>query len=172
MATNPTRASAPEQATPTTSALVDRRLPHGVILARLGQDSIGRYRRALRPLDLSAQHYFVLKQLQVSGPASQAVLADGLGIDYSNLATVCGELSDRGLIERYRHENDRRRYVVELSERGSEVIAEADRAVEEAEERLLGSLEPEDRERFWALLREVADNAELCPSQQPGGENC
>ena len=102
------------------------RLPFGVLLARLGQESMARFRKALRPLELSAQQYVVLKQLQTMGAASQATLAESLGIDYSNLATVTAELHDAGLIERYRHENDRRRYVVELSGRGAEVVGKAE----------------------------------------------
>lgn len=139
------------------------RLPFGVLLARLGQESMARFRKALRPLELSAQQYVVLKQLQTIGAASQATLAEALGIDYSNLATVTAELSDRGLIERYRHESDRRRYVIELSERGAAIVTEADTAIEEGEQELLGSLGEDDRERFWRLLRQVADNAQLCP---------
>ena len=46
----------------------------------------------------------MLKRLKAFGASSQAVLADALGLDYSNLATVTAELGDRGLIERYRHE--------------------------------------------------------------------
>ena len=146
-----------------TTEAPEARLPFGVLLARLGQESVSRFRKALGPLDLSAQQFIVLKQLQTIGAASQAVLADALGLDYSNLATVTAELSERGLIERYRHESDRRRYVVELSAAGSELVAEADRAVVEGEEEMLGTLEDPDRERFWLLLRQVADAAQLCP---------
>jgi MarR family transcriptional regulator, lower aerobic nicotinate degradation pathway regulator len=147
----------------TVTAATNERLPTGVLLARLGQESMARFRKSLRHLDLSAQKYVVLKQLQAIGAASQATLAESLGIDYSNLATVTGELSDRGLIERYRHESDRRRYVIELSDGGAELLAEADRAIAESEEEMLSTLAGDDRERFWTLLRQVADNAQLCP---------
>jgi DNA-binding MarR family transcriptional regulator len=140
------------------------RLPFGVLLARLGQESMARFRKSLRPLDLSAQHYVVLKQLQAFGASSQATLAQALGLDSSNLAAVTAELSDRGLIERYRHENDRRRYVVELSTAGTELIARADAAVAEGEEGMVRTLSEEERDRFWLLLREVGDAAQLCPN--------
>jgi len=142
----------------------DGRLPFGVLLARLGQESMARFRKALRPLDLSAQEFVVLKQVQAFGAASQATLADALGLDYSNLATVTGELSESGLIERYRHESDRRRYVIELSERGTELVAKADQAIAEGEEGMLSTLSEEERESFWVVLRQVADAADLCPN--------
>lgn len=147
-----------------TAAGPEDRLPYGMLLARLGQESVSRFRKALRPLELSAQQYIVLKQLGDIGTASQATLADSLGLDYSNLATVTAELNDRDLIERYRHESDRRRYVVELSPAGRKLVTEADRSIAEGEEDMLSTLGEEDRERFWLLLREVADAAQLCPS--------
>ena len=80
------------------------RMPYGLLLARLGQESVARFRRSLRPLNLGAQQFIVLKQLQAFGSCSQGELADALGIDYSNLAGVTGELYRRGLIERHRDE--------------------------------------------------------------------
>ncbi len=140
------------------------RLPYGLLLARLGQESVRRFRGALAPLDLSPQQFMVLKQLQVINTASQADLAQALGLDNSNLAAVTAELNDAGLIERYRHERDRRRYVIELSASGAKVLAEADEAIADGEQELLSALEPADREHLWELLRGVADGANLCPT--------
>lgn len=152
------------------TANASTQLPVGVLLSRLGGLSMGRYRKSLKPLELNAQHFVVLKQLEAIGTSSQASLADALGIDYSNLATITGELADRELIERYRHESDKRRYVVELSKQGTELLAEADRAVGEGEEQLVDSLDPDEREQFRTLLRKVADGAALCPSMRE--ESC
>mgnify|MGYP006318432269 CR=1 FL=1 len=58
------------------------------LLAGLGRDTTARVRRAIRPLGLGAQEFRVLEQLQVLGDASQAQLADALGIDRSNLAAM------------------------------------------------------------------------------------
>lgn len=151
----------------------DDRLPYGIMLSKLGGETMGRYRRALRPLELNAQHYVVLKQLQNIGTASQAALAEALGLDYSNLATITGDLAGRELIERYRHESDRRRYVVELSEAGRKLLDEADAAVAEGEQLFADALEPEEREQFWKLLSKVADAAKLCPREaEAAGDNC
>ena len=170
---NPPATPAATPATAPAAAATADRLPFGVLLARLGQESMARFRKALRPLDLSAQQYVVLKQLQAIGTASQATLAEALGIDYSNLATVTAELSEKELIERYRHESDRRRYVIELSKRGASLIEDADRAIADGEEGLISSLGDQDRERLWKLLREVADAVELCPrTPAEAAEDC
>ena len=103
-----------------------QRVPVGALLARLGQESNARLRRSLRPLDLRAQEFIALKQLELLGRCSQSELADAVGVDYSNLATLAGGLCDSGLIVRGRDGADRRRYVLELTAAGRRLVARAD----------------------------------------------
>jgi DNA-binding MarR family transcriptional regulator len=142
----------------------ERPVPAGALLSRLGQEAAARFRRALRPLDLGAQQFIVLKQLEAMGATSQGALADAVGVDYSNLATVAGGLCERGLIVRSRDEADRRRYVLQLTRAGGRLVARAERAVAEGEAELLSALAADEREQFYLLLRRVADGAALCPS--------
>jgi DNA-binding MarR family transcriptional regulator len=148
------------------SATDTDRLPYGLLLARLGQESVARFRRAVRPLDIGAQQFIVLKQLQVLGSCSQGELADALGIDYSNLAGVTGELYRRGLIARSRDEADRRRYVVELTDAGRQLLADADGAILAADEDMLAALGDDERDQLWELLRRMADALEICPATE------
>jgi DNA-binding MarR family transcriptional regulator len=90
----------------------------------------------MRPLGLGAQQFLVLKQLQVLGETSQAELADALGLDRSNLATIASDLAGRGLLERTRDEHDRRRYTLRCSRAGEN------------------------------LLRRLADGVDLCPTPE------
>jgi len=141
------------------------RIPYGLLLARLGQEATARFRRSVRPLELGAQEFIVLKQLQALGPCAQGQLADALGIDYSNLAGVTGELYRRELIARSRDEADRRRYVVELTAAGGQLLADADAAVGTGEEDMLSVLDDSEREQLWELLRRITDSLGLCPSE-------
>ena len=143
------------------------RIPYGLLLARLGQESTARFRRSLRPLNLGAQQFIVLKQLQVFDSCSQGELADALGIDYSNLASVTGQLYSRGLIERHRDPADRRRYVVELTEDGQRAAGRrATARSSQARRTCSASLEEAEREQLWDLLRRMADTLELCPGTE------
>ena len=141
------------------------RIPYGLLLARLGQEATARFRRSVRPLDIGAQQFIVMKQLQALGACSQGELADALGIDYSNLAGVTGELYRRGLVERSRDPDDRRRYVVELTADGRQLLADADKAVDAGEEDMLSVLSDGERDQLWELLRRIADSLELCPTE-------
>jgi DNA-binding MarR family transcriptional regulator len=148
------------------------RTPFGLLLARLGNEATARFRRSLRPLNLGAQQFIVLKQLQRMGPTSQTGLADALGMDYSNLAGVCSELYDRGLLERSRDESDRRRYVLELTAEGTQLVADADNTIGSGEEELLSTLSEEEQEQLGELLRRVADTLRLCPGSPSDVEVC
>jgi DNA-binding MarR family transcriptional regulator len=134
------------------------------LLAGLGRDTTARVRRAIRPLGLGAQEFRVLEQLQVLGDASQAQLADALGIDRSNLAAIVADLCDRGLADRTRHEVDRRRYVLRLSRAGERLLRRAEGAIAAVEDDLLAPLERVEREELYALLRRLADGVDLCPT--------
>ena len=147
-----------------TAASTPEQVPISTLLAGLGRDATARVRRAMRPLGLGAQQFLVLKQLQLLGDTSQAELADALGIDRSNLASIIAALCDRGLAERTRHEVDRRRYVLRLSQTGERLLRRTEGAIATAEDDLLTPLDQEHREQLYALLRRLADGVDLCPT--------
>jgi DNA-binding MarR family transcriptional regulator len=138
-------------------------VPMSTLLAGLGRDATARVRRAIRPLGLGAQQFLVLKQLQVLGATSQAELADAVGIDRSNLASIASALCDRDLVDRTRHQTDRRRYVLRLSAPGERLLRRAESAIATTEEDLLSPLDDEQREQLHTVLRRLADGIELCP---------
>ena len=145
-----------------TAATTPDQLPMSTLLAALGRDATARVRRAMRPLGLGAQQFLVLKQLQVLDQVSQAALADALGIDRSNLATIAADLADRGLVERTRHDVDRRRYVLRLSRAGDLLLRRTEGAIAAAEDELLAPLDQDQRERLYDLLRRMADGVDIC----------
>ena len=118
----------------------------------------------MRPLGLGAQQFLVLKQLQMLGEPSQSELADAVGIDRSNLASIAAALCDRGLVERTRHQVDRRRYVLRLSRAGEQLLRRTEGAIAIAEQDLLRPLDQQQRDQLYALLRRLADGVELCPT--------
>jgi DNA-binding MarR family transcriptional regulator len=147
-----------------TAATTPDQVPMSTLLAGLGREATARVRRAMRPIGLGAQQFLVLKQLQVLGHTSQAELADALAIDPSNLATITADLCNRDLVERTRHEVDRRRYVLRLSRGGEQLLRRTEGAIAAAEADLLAPLDQEQRDQLYTLLRRLADGVELCPT--------
>jgi DNA-binding MarR family transcriptional regulator len=153
-----------------TGAPTHEQVPMSTLLGGLGREATARVRRAMRPLGLGAQQFVVMKQLQALGQTSQAELADALAIDRSNLAAIAADLAARDLVERARHEVDRRRYVLRLSRAGEQLLRRTEGEMLLAESDLLAPLDQEQREQLYTLLRRLADGVELCPT--PDNDAC
>jgi DNA-binding MarR family transcriptional regulator len=105
---------------------------------------------------LRGYHYRLLAALEEWGPASQAALGRGTGIDRSDVNAALVELEERGLVRRDVNERDRRRNVVSITAAGVRHFEALDSVVDEIQERLLAPLSGDERKQFITLLRRVA----------------
>ena len=98
----------------------------------------------LSQLDLTLSQYRTLMFLD-EGWAAASVLADDLAVTRPSVTAVVDGLVARGLVERKHHDSDRRRIEHRLTERGRDVLCQADGAVE-ARFREIASLLDEEAE--------------------------
>lgn len=115
---------------------------------------------ALASHDLTENQYRTLAFIR-DGQADLSEMSIRLVMKRPNLTTLIGALEERGLIERRRHDHDRRRVQLTLTRDGSEVLRaasqEADRALAGLAE--LGEGDPQvriDSLRAWATTIEAA----------------
>jgi DNA-binding MarR family transcriptional regulator len=101
------------------------------------------------------QHYGVLASLADVGPAAQAVLADRIGIDRSDMVSLLDELEDLRMVSRRPDPADRRRNVVELTDVGVAALVEMDARILAADDELLAPLSVADRATLVRLLAQV-----------------
>src|SRR5882757_2527402 len=127
------------------SALLD----HLARLTRLRAES------ALAPLGLRPRHLVTLTVLRDHGSPTQQALAAALQTDRTNLIGLLNELETDGLVLRRRSTEDRRRHFVELTDAGSERLAEAEAALAAVEDEVLGALDIEQREVLYQLLAQA-----------------
>jgi DNA-binding MarR family transcriptional regulator len=114
----------------------------------------------LEPLGLRPRHLLTLTILRDHGGSQQA-LAGVLHIDRTNLVGLLNELEDNRLIERRRSPEDRRRHVVELTQRGHETLAHAEMALAAAENVVLTALSHAERESLFQLLLKASNGLTL-----------
>ena len=107
---------------------------------------------------LRGYHYRLLAALDEFGPASQAALGRGTGIDRSDVTAALVELEERGLVQRSVNPADRRRNVVSITAAGTRRLAELDAVVDTIQERLLAPLSEEERRQFVTLIRRIASD--------------
>ena len=101
---------------------------------------------------LRSYHYRLLAALEEGGPASQAVLGRGTGIDRSDVTAALSELESRRLVERTVDPVHRRRKIVTLTPQGVDRLRELDAVVDDVQEQVLGPLTATQRRQFVDLM--------------------
>jgi MarR family transcriptional regulator, lower aerobic nicotinate degradation pathway regulator len=131
------------------------------LLKRLGFLLKERAMEAFESTGLSPYHHAVLALLEEDPRETQAMIADALGYDRSHLVGMLDELEERGLIERKRDPNDRRRHLVSLTPEGKRALARLRTIVKQMEDDFFAPLDDAQRETLYALLLELASHHDV-----------
>jgi DNA-binding MarR family transcriptional regulator len=106
---------------------------------------------AMAPFGVTGRECAVLIAIDSRAPLSQQEVAHRLGVDRTTMVALIDELEGKGLVQRRRDPDDRRKNVVALTGAGRTTLRQASRAGDEAERRFLSAL-PRDHA---ALLKEA-----------------
>jgi DNA-binding MarR family transcriptional regulator len=99
-----------------------------------------------------APHVSVLAILAESGPCSQKQISEALRIDASDLVTLLDDLEGAALASRHRDEVDRRRYAVEITAGGRELLRARLGVADKIDDLLFEGLTVEERDQLADLL--------------------
>ena len=126
----------------------------GFLLVRVAEAIDRAFVDALAELDLKPRELRLLVILDRLGPLSQRSLANELAVDPGNLIEALDRLQARGLLDRPRASDDRRKRLVELTGSGKRLLRRATASAVEAEDRILSVLTPRERAAVHgAMLR-------------------
>jgi DNA-binding MarR family transcriptional regulator len=126
------------------------------LLARLGYALKARLIEEFEQAGFSLYQYGVLATLGEGACGTQGTLADLLHLDRSQLVGVLDELEERGLVERQRDPNDRRRHAVSLTSEGKRQLVKLRKLVKGIEEAVLEPLEQRSRDSLHKALLSLA----------------
>src|SRR5690242_1572971 len=124
----------------------------GFLMVRLGQEFRARALEQLEEAGFSQYHYSVLALLGEKPRRTQATIADALAVDRSQLVGVLDGLEERGLIERNRDPEDRRRHLVSLTPAGNREPGKPRKPVAQREDEILAALDDAERAERHAPL--------------------
>jgi DNA-binding MarR family transcriptional regulator len=126
-----------------------------VRLSALFQDA---FHETFAPLGISDNDYGVLVALRRAGDPYELTptdLARQRMVTSGGMTAMIDRLDRRGLVTRSPNPNDRRGFLIRLTEEGLRVVNEAMNRQIEVEHQLVSGLEPKERDRLIALLRKL-----------------
>lgn len=147
----------PENAT-TQEASAQLRLPDelleksGFLMVRLAMGFKARAIADLEEAGYSQYHYSVLAVLGAQVRKTQSLIAESLGLDPSQLVGILDGLEERGLIERQRDPEDRRRHLVTITAKGRTQLVRLRGRIDRLEDELFTPLDAKSRKTFHELL--------------------
>lgn len=141
------------------------------LLTQLGTHAAGRFAERVAALGVTPPQVGLLRWLAQSPGNSQQAMARHFNIQPSRVVTFVDELEQQGLAERRPDPADRRVRIVELTERGKEVMRGVRKVMQDHEEELLAPLSAEERAQMSDLLHRLAVQAGLTPGVHPGYPN-
>ena len=145
--------SADRQATQPTGRLPEELVASSLfLLKRLGHaakvKSLDSYERA----GLGPYHHAVLIVLDEGVRETQGSIADSLGYDRGTLVGVLDDLEERGLVERRRDPDDRRRHLVGLTADGRKELDRLRAVARQVEDDFLAVLDDAQRAELHEIL--------------------
>jgi len=112
---------------------------------------------ALEQLELRDRHLMALVMLSAEDGMAQQDLARHLSLDPTLVVAVIDDLEDRGLCERVRHPDDRRRHKLHLTAKGKRVYREARALAAKVGDEIFAPLDRSERAQLTELLKRVMD---------------
>lgn len=145
-----------------------------MLIHRLDRIARRRSEIALEPIGLRPRQVVALMILRDHGAMTQAALGDALRLDPANLVGLLNDLEERGLLDRRRDPEDRRRHIVELTDSGHDALTRGEAALATVQEHVLAGLDADERRTLHELLLRAAErhvSSEGCV-QSSNSESC
>jgi DNA-binding MarR family transcriptional regulator len=130
------------------------------LLKRLGFAAKERAMKAYEGTGLHPYHHAILLVLDEGSRETQGAIADALGYDRGQLVGLLDELEERGLVERRRDPNDRRRHIVGLTGDGKRMLRRLRALAKQIDDEFLSPFSEKERANLHALLLRLAEKHE------------
>lgn len=129
----------------------------GHLIRRLHQIHVAIFLEECAAYNITPVQYAVMTVLLNTPGADQISIAQGAGIDRTNVADVLSRLEQRGLVRRDRGKTDRRMRIARLTAKGARIARDMESATLDAQARLMEPLSPAKRDRLMALMTELVE---------------
>ncbi len=135
--------------------LTSRSLPIALLRAR--ERVMGPVRKMLSDAGVTEQQWRVLRVLKEEGSQEPTHIAERACLLLPSLTRILQKLETKGLIRRHTHPGDKRRQIVEITDRGATIIEDNIDVTLHLAEEIKAQLGPERHEALLDLLNDLHD---------------
>jgi DNA-binding MarR family transcriptional regulator len=159
---------APPESEDNCSKPVRGRSSPAFLLAQVGAHAAAKFAERLRDLDLVPAHAGILRILAATPAITQQALAAALGTLPSRLVGMVDDLESKGLVERQSDDNDRRRYALRLTQKGTAMLQSVGKLAREHQQSMLAALSEQEQRQLASFLQRIGDEQGLLRGVHPG----
>ena len=105
----------------------------------------------------SKQELLALGVLGINVDCRMGEIAEHLGVGQSAVTPIVDRLESQGLVQRRRSDQDRRVWLVELTEKGNSVLVEENKIYQKVATEMLAPLKAAERDTLIKLLKRISD---------------
>jgi DNA-binding MarR family transcriptional regulator len=124
----------------------------GPLIRRAHQVAVAIFMEETGGTDITPVQFAILNALIEDPGEDQVTLAAKVAFDAATFGSVIGRLEAKGWVRREPDERDRRRKLLWVTPQGEQAAQVLKRAAAKAQTRILGPLDPAERQQLIALL--------------------
>lgn len=128
------------------------------LIYRTAQTMTFHAEKALKPYDLTAEQFHLLKNIFENTPLSQNQLCEIGKKSAANVTRILDRLEKKGFAKREKNPADRRSTLLSLTSQGKELVDEVSGLFESFSERLTEGISDQEQALLAQLLLKVQDN--------------
>lgn len=126
-----------------------------VVISRLRKKITNRFTQELQTCGVTPEQWALLEHLEREPGCSQKELAEALFKDRSNITRILDKLEKQGLLNRSDHTEDRRIYLINLTDSGRKLQPYLRKAANNTQEVMTSGLTDKEFKLFLKLLNKI-----------------
>lgn len=144
-------------------------MPLGHQLSNVMKPYLGLFTAIADQKDLPLErYYYVLYTIGLQkGEASQQQVAQLLEVDKVAMCRMTDYLVEKELVQREQNPQDRREYLLHLTDAGKSLMPRISEVIQQANELALNGISVEEKMLLGNLLGRIKDNLEKIPAKNP-----
>ena len=112
----------------------------------------------LKKYQITTSQWYVMKVLSGCGELTQVEITKKINSDQATSGAIIERMIKNELLQKRRHEVDRRVYIVSLTDYGKSIISELEMLAQDTNERALTGIAGEDAEHLYEVLHQIINN--------------